>query len=213
MHRMCEKTLWAWASGALHGRRGRRVEAHLKQCLRCADIVAAYQKTLEIAKSQRPILPDAAEVLSQRNRLMARIRPQSDQRPAWRTPLIPRWAFVSGVFLLGLSSGLALNRYARFLNGGSTHDLNHEWAGFGRLTSLEVTAAEGRPGQVELRFDAQESKRITGRLDAQAVQCALASSLLSEPRASVRLRHIDLVRLTDDSGPVAGRPHHPGPTG
>ena len=202
MHCMGEKALWAWASGELDGRRAKRVEAHLRQCPQCAETAAAYQEILETATASRRVLPDAAEVLAQRNRLMVHLSAQTIPRPVGRPAIIPHWAIVTGVFLLGLSSGLFLNRHAGFWNDGSTEGFEPNWAETARFTNLEVSAAEGRPGEVELRYDTQESKSITGRLNAQAVQCALASSLLTEPRASIRLRHIDLLRLNEDSGPV-----------
>lgn len=196
MHRLREKTLWAWASGELQGRKAGRVEAHVKGCPRCAEAAAGYRQTLEAASSLRPGLPDEAEVRLQRNRLMARIAvPEFRPRRAWT----PQWRAVA-VFALGLLVGLLLR--GMNIPSGQTLTVTPGAMAGAAFTGLEIGEAEGRPGEITLRYATQEEHAITGRLETQAVQCALALSLLSEPRDNVRLRHIDLLRLSQDSGPV-----------
>lgn len=200
MHIPTEKTLWAYTAGLLSQRRHLRIARHLTRCAACRQRVAEYSTLIHSANENPPLPVDDAQVLGQRNLLMAAIETgnrsisvrQQNRRfqRAWQT------VAVMGVFVMGLILGRQIP------HGPGTPQSKHvsiEENGVSASAPFEILPVSGSTDRVELRYRTLEKHSLKGRLETQAIQSALAVSLLSEPRTNIRLKHLAFLRPRRDN--------------
>jgi|GEM_PF-3479542 len=200
MHFPTEKTCWAYEEGLLSPRKTRRVAAHLTHCALCSRRVNDYRSIKNAAIETAAPRLNSADLLGERNTLIARLKqPGLTSRSPRRSGIQSRAlqpVLIFSVFALGLLSGWGLH-----LRSHTPQRLTLDAIKMATqpLGDVEVIATSGRAGEIELRYSSLEKRSLKGRLETEAIQCALAVSLLSEPRVNIRLKHIDLLRPSTEN--------------
>ena len=185
-------------------RERKSIEVHLRTCRQCQAVLEHEKRFLQILTRQSRQEPTEELLQACRNRLRVHLQEESrfkSRKLSWlnireyvtiRIP-VKQLATVIAIFLFGVVLGRFLSLRDSY-QGLSSKEAILALQSSMPIGDLQVVPSGEKPGQVEIRFQALQEKRIQGSLNDPDIQYALAYALVNAPHDNIRLKSVQLLQ-------------------